>query len=68
MSDKRKLRVPDEQLALVYVEPAPRKKQKKPKGPKRISSLEERVTRLEGEATLVRGQLEREEEPEEYDA
>ena len=60
MSDKRKLQIPDEQLALIYVEPAPLKKQKKHKV-KRIASLEERVTRLEAEVTLVGGQLDREE-------
>ena len=68
MSDKRKLRIPDNQLTLIPMEPAPPKKHKKPKGPKRISSLEERVTHLEAEATLIKGQLEREEKPEEYDA
>jgi len=73
MSDKRKLKVPDNQLTLIDMEPvsprpAPPRKHKKPKGPKRISSLEDRVTSLEAEATLIKGQLEREEEPEEYDA
>ena len=67
MSDKWKLRIPDNQLTLMPMEPvsprpAPPRKQRKPKGPKRISSLEERVTHLEAEATLIRGQLEREED------
>ena len=66
MSDKRKLRIPDNQLTLIPMEPAPPKKHKKPKV-KRIASLEERVTRLEGEATLIKGQLEREEELEDDD-
>lgn len=68
MHGKKRLRIPDNQLTLIPIEPAPPRKHKKPKGPKRISSLEERVTRLEGEATLIKGQLEREEDPEEYDA
>jgi len=68
MHGKKRLPVPDNQLSLLDIEPAPPKKHKKPKGPKRISSLEERVTHLEAEATLIKGQLEREEEPEEYDA
>jgi len=62
MYDKRKLRVSDNQLRLMDIEPAPPKKQRKPKGPRRIDSLEERVTHLEADVTLVRGQLEREED------
>lgn len=67
MHGKKRLTVPDNQLTLIPIEPAPPKKHKKPKV-KRIASLEERVTHLEAEATLIKGQLEREEEPEEYDA
>ena len=59
MSDKRKLRIPDNQLTLIPIEPAP-PREKKPRV-KRIASLEERVTHLEAEVTLVRGQMEREE-------
>ena len=61
MSNKRKLQVPGNQLPLIPMEPKLPKKQKKPKAPRRIASLEERVTHLEAEATLIRGQLEREE-------
>lgn len=60
MPGKKRLPVPDNQLRLIDIKPAPPKKQKKPRGHKRIANLEERVTRLEGEVTLVRGQLERE--------
>lgn len=60
MAGKKKLPVPDEQLTLIPMEPEPPKKQK-PRV-KRIDSLEERVTHLEAEATLIRGQLEREED------
>ena len=60
MAGKKKLPVPDEQLTLIHIEPElPR--EKKPRV-KRIDSLEERVTHLEAEATLIRGQLEREED------
>jgi len=62
MHGKKRLPVPDNQLTLIPVEPAPPRKHRKPKGPKRIASLEERVTHLEAAATLVRGQLEREED------
>jgi len=65
MSSKKKLRVPDEQLALIYVEPAP-PREKKPRV-KRVDSLEERVTHLEAEAALIRGQLDREEDLDEDD-
>jgi len=61
MPGKKRLPVPYNQLTLLDIEPAPPKKQKKPRVPKRIASLEERVTHLEAEATLIRGQLEREE-------
>ena len=56
---KRRIPVPREQLTLIDIEPELPKKEKKPRG-KRIDSLEERVTRLDGEVTLLRGQLERE--------
>lgn len=61
MFNKRKLRVPDNQLTLIPIEPSPPKKQKKPRV-KRIDGLEERVTRLEAEVALTRGQLEQEED------
>ena len=61
MAGKKKLPVPDEQLTLIPMEPEP-PREKKPRVPKRIASLEERVTHLEAEATLIRGQLEREED------
>jgi len=64
MSDKRKLRVPDNQLALIPMEPELPKKEKKPRV-KRIDSLEQRVTHLEAAVTLVVAQLEREEEEDE---
>ena len=67
MPGKKRLRVPDEQLPLIDMEPAPPKKQKKPRVPKRIASLEQRVTHLEAEVTLVRGQLDREEGLDEED-
>lgn len=66
MSGKKKLAIPDEQLALIDMEPAP-PREKKPKV-KRIDGLEDRVTRLEAEATLIKGQLEREEDLDEDDA
>jgi len=56
VSDKKRLSVPDNQLTLIDIEPEP-PQEKKPRV-KRIASLEERVTRLEAEATLLRGQLE----------
>ena len=59
MSHKRKLRVPDNQLTLIPMEPEP-PREKTPRGPKRIASLEERVTHLEAEVTLLGGQLEQE--------
>ena len=62
MSGKKRLPVPDNQLMLIDIEPEPPKKEKKPRAPKRVASLEERVTRLEGEVALTRGQLEREED------
>ena len=61
MPGKKKLLIPDEQLPLIDIESAPPEKQKKPMV-KRIDSLEARVTNLEAEATLTRGQLEREED------
>jgi len=64
MAGKKKLPVPDEQLTLIPMEPEP-PREKKPRVPKRIASLEERVTHLEAEATLIRGQLEREEDDDE---
>ncbi len=60
MPGKKRLPVPDEQLTLLPMEPELPKKQK-PRV-KRIDSLEKRVTNLEAEATLIRGQLEREED------
>lgn len=65
MSGRRKIQVPDCQLPLVPLSPAPPEKQKKPRT-KRIANLEERVTRLEAEVTLIGGQLEREEYPDDY--
>jgi hypothetical protein len=66
MSDKRKMPVPDNQLRLIDIESEP-PREKKPRV-KRIDSLEERVTHLEAEVTLVRGQLDREEDlDEDYD-
>jgi|GEM_PF-6797445 len=59
MPGKKKLQVPDNQLTLIPMEPTlPR--EKKPRV-KRIASLEERVTHLEAEVALTRGQLEQEE-------
>lgn len=60
MPGKKKLPVPDNQLTLIAIEPQP-PREKKPKV-KRIDSLEERVTHLEAEVTLTRGQMEREED------
>ena len=67
MPGKKRLRVPDNQLTLIPMEPELPKKQKKPKVPKRIANLEERVTCLEAEVTLVRGQVDREENLDEDD-
>jgi len=67
MPGKKSLQVPDEQLALIPMEPTSPKKQKKPRALRRIDNLEERVTSLEAEVTLVKGQLEREEELDEDD-
>lgn len=55
---KRRIPVPREQLTLIDIEPEP-PREKKPKV-KRIDSLEERVTRLEGDLALTKGQLDRE--------
>ena len=60
MPGKKRLPVPDNQLTLIDIEPEP-PREKKPRV-KRIDSLEERVTHLEAEATLIKGQLEREED------
>ena len=60
MSGKKSLPVPDNQLTLIPMEPEP-PREKKPRV-KRIDSLEERVTHLEAEVALTRGQLEREED------
>ncbi|NVM23478.1 MAG: hypothetical protein HWN68_17065 [Desulfobacterales bacterium] len=65
MPRKRKLLVPDNQLTLIDIEPEP-PREKKPRV-KRIDSLEERVTHLEAEVTLVSGQLDREEDLDEED-
>lgn len=64
MPGKRRLPIPSNQLRLMDIEPAPPKKEKKPRAPKRLASLEDRVTRLEGEVALTRGQLERDEDDE----
>ncbi len=61
MPGKKRLPVPANQLALIHLEPEP-PRERKPRVPKRIASLEERVTHLEAEATLIRGQLEREDD------
>ena len=61
MSGKKSLPVPDNQLTLIPMEPEP-PREKKPRVPRRIASLEERVTHLEAEVALTRGQLEREED------
>ena len=62
MAGKRRLPIPNEQLAFIDIEPVPPKKQKKPSVRDRTASLEQRVTHLEAEATLIRGQLERDED------
>ena len=64
MPGKRKLPIPRNQLTLIDIEPT-LPKQKKQKLPKRTANLEHRVTNLEAEVTLIRGQLERELEPDE---
>lgn len=61
MPGKKKLRVPDNQLTLIDIKPEP-PREKKPKVPKRMASLEGRVTCLEAEVALTRGQLERDED------
>jgi len=65
MTSKKRMPVPDGQLTLIEIKPEPRQ-EKKPKR-KRITILEDRVTILESEAALIRGQLEREEELDEDD-
>jgi len=54
--------VPDNQLTLIGLEPAPSKEQKpkrrKPGLTRRTDDLEKRVTNLEAEVTLLKGQLE----------
>ena len=67
MPGKKRLRVSNNQLRLIDIEPSPPKKQKKPKVTKRVDSLEKRVTHLEAEVALTRGQLEREEDLDEED-
>ncbi len=62
---KRKLRAPDNQLRLIEIEPVSTERAKgrrKPRLTERTASLEERVTCLEAEVTLIRGQLERDED------
>ena len=64
MPGKKRLPVPDNQLTLIDIEdiePEP-PREKKPRVPRRIASLEERVTHLEAEVTLIEGQRERDED------
>lgn len=61
MAGKRRLPIPNEQLAFADIEPVPPKK-KKPGVRYRTAILEERVTHLEAEVTLIRGQLDRDED------
>ncbi|GAH89179.1 unnamed protein product [marine sediment metagenome] len=65
MPGKKRLPVPDNQLTLIPMEPELPKKHK-PRV-KRIDGLEERVTHLEAEVALTRGQLDREEDLDEDD-
>jgi len=60
MPGKKRLPVPDNQLALIPMEPEP-PREKKPRA-RRLDSLEERVTQMEGEMALISGQLEREDD------
>jgi hypothetical protein len=61
-----KRRLPDNQLALIDMEPAPpvktESRQKRPHLPERTESLERRVTQLEAEVALIIGQLEQSED------
>lgn len=66
MANKRQQPVPPNQLAFLDIEPTPSKvkkpKRKKPSFEERTENLEQRVTHLEAEQTLVVAQLEREED------
>ena len=59
MPGKKRLLVPANQLSLIDIKPEP-SKPKKPRVPKRTDILEQRVTHLEAEVTLITAQLERE--------
>jgi hypothetical protein len=58
MAGKRRLQIPNEQLAFINIEPVPPKNQEKASVPERTASLEQRVTHLEAEVTLIMAQLE----------
>ena len=62
MAGKRRLQIPNEQLAFINIEPVPPKKQEKLGVPERTASLEQRVTHLEAEVTLIMAQLEQDED------
>lgn len=73
MPDKKRRPVPNNQLRLIDTEPEPSRekpqekkpREKKPRVPKRIDRVEDRVTHLEADLTLIRSQLDREEDYEE---
>jgi hypothetical protein len=64
MTSKR--RPPENQLALIDMEPAPpgktESRQKRPHLPERTENLERRVTQLEAEVALIIGQMEQSED------
>jgi hypothetical protein len=62
MAGKRRLQIPNEQLAFTNIEPILPKKQEKPSVPERTETLERRVTQLEAEVALIMGQLEQSED------
>lgn len=65
MKPRKKLKIPDNQLRLIDIEPA--LSRKKNHRASRLDSLEERVTRIEGDLALLGGQLEREDDEYDYE-
>ena len=70
MGRQKRTKVSENQLSLfTEVPPPPEKSQgkRKPRRPRRKDNLAGRVTRLEAEVALVRGQMERGEDGGDYD-
>ena len=66
---QKRTKVPENQLSLFTEVTPPEQTQgkRKPRRPRRKDNLAGRVTRLEAEVALVRGQIEREADGDDYD-